>query len=81
MMDNYKNSLPRKRRRFWEPGEKRKSPTKFTGTKEDLEKLVWKMPLKKISEKYGLSGGSISKICRKWKIKKPLRGYWQKKDN
>lgn len=89
MMDNYNESLQRKRKRFAtqdEINEKirkkywdhHKNGLKFVITKEELEKLVWKMPSTKIARKFGVSGSAIVKRCKKLGIKKPPRGYWTK---
>ena len=47
-------------------------------SKEQLEKMVWAMPATKISEIYGVSDKSIDNWCKKYRIKKPGRGYWAK---
>lgn len=44
--------------------------------KEELEKLIWTLPSTKIAERYGCSDVMVAKLCRKWNIKKPGRGYW-----
>jgi hypothetical protein len=88
MMDNYQDSLPRKRKHFCTEEERIEkikinawNPTKikFNITKEELEKLVWEMPSQRIAEKYGVSGRLITKRCSQWGISKPPRGYWAKK--
>lgn len=48
-------------------------------TKTELKKLVWSMPTSRLAEKLGVSDVSILKWCRIYGIKKPPRGYWQKK--
>lgn len=47
-------------------------------TKEDLEKLVWELPTTKIAIRLGCSDSMIGKLCKKWDIKKPQRGHWEK---
>jgi len=51
---------------------------KFSIGKEELEKLVWKVPTEKIGEMFGVSGGAIAKRCKLLGIEKPSRGYWMK---
>jgi hypothetical protein len=48
-------------------------------TKEELEKLVWEIPTVKIAQIYGCSDVMITKLCKKWNIIKPGKGYWTKK--
>ena len=79
MMNNYKHSLPRKRGRFREPGEPRKNPSPFLGTKTELRNLVFKKPMTEIAKDYGVSAATIAKYCKKWNIKIPPRGYWNRK--
>jgi len=43
--------------------------------------MAWKMPLKDIAIKFELSDDTISRIFIKLKIKKPPRGFWNKKRN
>lgn len=47
-------------------------------TKEELQKLLWEIPTTKIAEKLQCSDVMINKICKKWNINKPPRGYWSK---
>jgi hypothetical protein len=51
---------------------------KFNPTREELEELVWKMPLTKIGELFGVTGKAIAKRCKKLGIEKPKQGYWIK---
>jgi len=74
IMDNYADSLPRKRRHFntnierferikqsaWKGAHNKK----FDISKEELERLVKEMPAEHIAEKYGVSGSLITKRCR-----------------
>ena len=89
MLDNYRDSLPRKRNRFkteedriksikenaWNGSHKRK----FIISKQELEKLANLMPLYKIGEKFDVSGKTVKKYCTKWGIKIPAHGSWIKK--
>lgn len=47
-------------------------------TKVELEKLVWSMPTITIAKKLKCSDVAIGKLCKKWNINKPPRGYWTK---
>lgn len=57
----------------------KKQIRRFDPTPEELEKLVWEMPMTKLGEKFGVSGNAIKKRCKKYGIKTPGRGYWAKK--
>lgn len=46
--------------------------------KEDLEKLIWKIPTVKIAKMLGVSDKAVEKKCKKFNINKPPRGYWAK---
>lgn len=48
-------------------------------SKEELYNLVWSMATKEVAKKYGVTDKAIEKWCYKLNIKKPPRGYWQKK--
>lgn len=52
---------------------------KFDPTPEKLKKLVWEMPMTQVGEKFKVSSNAIKKRCKKYGIKTPGRGYWQKK--
>jgi hypothetical protein len=43
---------------------------------EELEEMVWQMPVSKVSEYYGVSGRAVKKRCVKLGIDTPPRGYW-----
>jgi len=88
LLDNYQNSMERKRYRFkteeeritkikaqsWKGYHKRK----FLITREELENLVYIIPKIKIGEKFGVSGRTVSNWCKKWRIVAPIRGDWAK---
>ena len=82
MLDNYENSLERKRVRFFGSklrneltAERMRRKAKFKFSKEEIEKLVCKLSQKKIAELhkeiYGIpiSQGTVSLWCIKWNIK------------
>ena len=45
-------------------------------TRRELYNLVWSVPITRLSKKYGLSDVGFAKICKKYKIPRPPRGYW-----
>ena len=47
---------------------------------EELKKLVWEMPISKVSIKLGVSNKAIVKRCLKLKIDTPPQGWFLKKD-
>jgi len=78
MMNNYKNSLERKRKIF---RVSKKATLMGQIKKEELEKLVWKMQIKDICEKYGIYRPILVEICNEWEIKRPPSHYWHQKKN
>jgi hypothetical protein len=42
----------------------------------ELYEQVWKVPISKLAEKYGISGVALKKICKKLNVPTPPRGYW-----
>lgn len=93
MLDNYRNSLPRKRKtgsqcRLFDKDmkqrpKKNKGPRpqqrKFDPDPEELGRLVWEKPVSKVGKHFGVSGNAVKKRCKKYGIETPGRGYWQKK--
>ncbi|TFF89715.1 MAG: hypothetical protein EU548_06710 [Promethearchaeota archaeon] len=85
MLDNYQDSLPRKRIRFigTEKGRELMIPSRITGavkfkfSKEELKKLVSIMPLYKLvdlhKDRFGIliTSKTISYWCKKWNIRIP----------
>jgi hypothetical protein len=49
-------------------------------SREDLYEQVWKMPMRKLASRYGLSDVGLAKVCKSHDIPKPPVGYWAKKD-
>lgn len=45
----------------------------------DLYKKVWETPVAQLSKEYGLSDVGLAKICKKYDIHRPPRGYWARK--
>ena len=48
-------------------------------SRNDLFERVWAEPIQKVSKDYGLSDVGLAKICRRYNIPIPPRGYWAKK--
>jgi hypothetical protein len=49
-------------------------------TRKELYELIWSEPTIKVAEKFQRSDVCLSKICKKYNIPKPPRGYWAKKN-
>ncbi|MAS93127.1 MAG: hypothetical protein CMO55_08015 [Verrucomicrobiales bacterium] len=49
-------------------------------TRKQLYKEVWKTPIHRLSEKYGLSDVGLAKACKRMDIPRPPRGYWRRKE-
>lgn len=49
-----------------------------TITREELYSAVWKTPMSRLAEEYGISGNGLAKICGREDIPYPPRGYWAK---
>ena len=45
----------------------------------ELYKQVWETPVTQLAKTYGLSDVGFAKICKKYNIPRPPRGYWAKK--
>jgi Zn finger protein HypA/HybF involved in hydrogenase expression len=45
--------------------------------KEELERIVWKKPLRVIAKQFGVSDKAVAKWCKKSGIKTPGVGYWR----
>jgi len=57
----------------------RKNRRKFDPTKDELEKMIWELPMEKIALFYGVSGRAIRKRCDLLEITRPKMGYFSKK--
>ncbi len=54
---------------------------KLEKNKIDIEILrteVWETPSSTLCKKYNITDTGLGKICKKFKISKPARGYWSK---
>jgi len=47
--------------------------------RHELYTLVWSEPITRLARKYGFSDVWLAKICRKYNIPRPGRGYWARK--
>lgn len=47
-------------------------------TRKELYDRVWAEPIQKLSKEYGLSDVGLAKICHRYNIPVPPRGYWAK---
>lgn len=46
-------------------------------TRSQLYALVWQHEAEAIAKRCGFSGSLLGRVCRRWNIPKPGRGYWQ----
>ena len=54
------------------------NPTEVVLTREELYERVWSTPMHKLASEFGLSDVGLAKVCKRYKIPKPTRGYWVK---
>jgi integrase len=47
-------------------------------TREDLYRRVWSNPVESVARELGISGRGLAKICARFEIPVPPRGYWAK---
>jgi hypothetical protein len=52
--------------------------TEITFERADLYKRIWEIPISRLSKEFGISDVGLAKICRKFNIPRPTRGYWAK---
>ena len=48
-------------------------------SRKDLYKLVWEVPISRLSPKYGLSDVGLAKVCKRLNVPRPGRGFWARK--
>ena len=48
-------------------------------SRAELYEQVWSVPMVKLAKRYGLSDVGLAKICKKYRIPRPPRGYWARK--
>jgi hypothetical protein len=51
----------------------------ITFTRQQLYDHVWTTPVHKLSDELGLSDRGLGKLCARYNIPVPPRGYWAKK--
>jgi len=56
----------------------KKERIKNIPAKNELEKLLWKIPTTHIAKKYGVTDKAVEKWCKRYNLAKPSRGYWMK---
>ncbi len=71
MLTNCKNSISRKRFNYVKPRQIKEDYI----IKEELQNLVWKMPLNNVAEKLSTTTGYIKKWCVEWGINRPDSSY------
>lgn len=47
-----------------------------TLTRKQLYELAWKKPMMHIAKEFGFSDRGLGKLCTKYEIPIPPRGYW-----
>ena len=47
-------------------------------TREELHQKIWSRPAISLAEEFGISGRGLGKICSRFEIPVPPRGYWAK---
>lgn len=47
-------------------------------SRQELYDLVWSVPASKLSQRFGLSGRGLAKLCERHDIPVPERGWWAK---
>jgi hypothetical protein len=77
MMDNYKNSLERKRKIFNEKFEAFDDLKNKVETEEKLQDLVYEHKRIELLGILNTSGHIFDKLVKEWGIKLPPKGYWK----
>jgi hypothetical protein len=50
----------------------------LTISREQLYDEVWTQPMMRLAKSYGLSDVGLAKLCKRYDIPRPPRGYWAK---
>ena len=66
------------RRKYCSPACSNAARRRFDVSPDELADLVWKYPMTKLAEMFGVSDKAIKKRCEKYGIQTPGRGYWQR---
>jgi hypothetical protein len=48
-------------------------------TRDELYGMVWRTPMSRLAEEFGITGNGLAKICDRLEVPYPPRGYWAKK--
>ncbi len=48
-------------------------------TRDDLYLRVWQTPMNKLAKEFGISDSGLAKVCRRFNVPYPPRGYWARK--
>jgi hypothetical protein len=48
-------------------------------SRKELYERVWTDPIQRLSKEFGISDVGLAKVCRRYNIPAPPRGYWAKK--
>ena len=75
MLDNYPNSLQRKRKYFRIPS---RAHFQDSINEKILSELVWKITIRNISKNFHTYSKIVRETCDKWEIKRPEPHYWHK---
>jgi len=81
LLDNYKDSMARKRVWLVTPEELIKRNTKLKIRAElliNIQKFVLYIPINQLSDYFGISSSRLGQICEKTALFKPNKGYWLK---
>jgi hypothetical protein len=46
-------------------------------SREELFDLVWSKPIRHLAKEFGISDVGLAKVCARYNIPRPERGYWQ----
>lgn len=49
-------------------------------TRDELYVMVWRTPMSRLAEEFGITGNGLAKICDRLEVPYPPRGYWAKKE-
>jgi hypothetical protein len=53
--------------------------TEIIYSRAKLHAEVWEEPVRVVAQRYGVSDVALAKMCRRWRIPLPARGYWAKR--
>ena len=57
------------------------SGQRITFTRHDLYEQVWSLPIVHVAARLGMSGRGLGKLCARYRIPVPPRGWWAKKQH